>query len=96
MKLLHSILVECEECKELFSVNTDLDCVSVCERSMGAESAYEGHIESDCPRCGNQVNVNLFVWEYPVGSVNYQEEDVDGATIIEGPDYDPFEYDDIW
>ena len=57
---------------------------------------YKGIIDDNCPNCGNEIKVNLYVWEYPVGAINYQEEECEGANIIQGPEYDPFSYDDFW
>ena len=42
------------------------------------------------------VSISLSVWEYPIGAVNYQEEECDGALIVSHPEYDPFEYDDMF
>lgn len=96
MRLLHPIVVKCKHCNTLLRITVDLECVSSEERSMGAEFAYEGIIYDNCPNCGNEIEVNLYVWEYPVGAVNYQEEECSGAIMIQGPEYDPFELDDIW
>lgn len=61
----------------------------------GTECQYEGIIEDTCPNCGNSIFINLSVWEYPVGVVNYQEETIEGDEILEGLDYKPFESDDF-
>ena len=96
MRLLHPLVVKCKSCNALLRIAVDLECVSSEERSMGAELAYEGIVYDNCPNCGNEIEVNLYVWEYPVGAVNYQEEECNGAIIIEGPEYDPFDSDDTW
>lgn len=96
MKLLHPIIVKCQRCKTLLNIEIDLECVSSYERSMGEEYEYEGVMFDNCPNCGKQINLNLYVWEYPVGVVNYQEEECDGAAIISGPEYTSLEYDDFY
>jgi len=96
MRLLNPIIVKCNHCKAVLNISVDLECISSCERSMGEEIGYEGIIHDNCPNCGNEIKVNLLVWEYPVGAINYQEEECEGAVIIQGPVYDPFSYDDFW
>ena len=96
MRLLHPIIVKCKKCNVLLNVTIDLECVSSCERSMGEEFEFEGIMEDKCPNCGNDIHLNLSVWEYPVGAVNYQEEECYGGVIVEGPEYDPFENDDFY
>ena len=96
MRLLHPIVIKCNRCNALLKISVDLECVSSEERSMGTEYAYEGILYDCCPNCGNDIEVNLYVWEYPVCAVNYQEEDCKGAIILQGPEYDPFDSDDIW
>ena len=48
-----------------------------------------------CPNCGNEFVLELNVWEYPVGAINYQDENCEGAEIVEGLEYNPFDYDDF-
>lgn len=96
MKLLHPIKVRCNNCNEILNINVDMECVSSYERSMGTEYEFEGALNDECPNCGNGISISLSVWEYPIGTVNYQEEECDGALIVSGPDYDPFEYDDMF
>lgn len=52
------------------------------ERKMGGENTYSGQTEHEC-ECGNEINVNAALYEYPVGTENYREIDVDGAEIID-------------
>lgn len=93
MKLIKPLVVQCEECNEIIEVYVDLECVSTDERQMGAEYQYEGIVEDNCPKCDNSIYINLSVWEYPEGAINDQDEIIEGAELLEGPDYDPFESD---
>lgn len=49
-------------------------------------------IEDECPKCGNDIKIDLEVWEYPLGAVEYQQELYDGVEMIQRPEYDPFDY----
>ena len=92
MRLMKPILVKCKCCKANLNITVDLECVSSYERSMGEEVEYDGVLYDNCPNCGNKIKVNLYVWEYPAGAINYQEEECEGVDIIHEPEYDPFEY----
>ena len=94
MRLAHPLIVQCNNCARQLEVYADMECVCSEERSMGKEFTYESIIEDVCPNCGNSIRIQLTVWEYPICSVNYQEEKCSGAEIIEGPEYNPFDYDD--
>ena len=60
---------------------------------MGLEIEYESIIEECCPKFGNSLYIKLSVWEYPEGALNSSDEVIEGAEIIEGPDYNPYDYD---
>ena len=72
MKLTKPLVVQCEDCKEIIEVSVDLECIATDERSMGTEFQYEGIVEDTCPSHGNYIHINLSVWEYSVGAVNYK------------------------
>ena len=62
------------------------------DRPMGTEVYYSSLIEDECPKCGNDIKIDLEVWEYPLGAVEHQQELYDGVEIIQRPEYDPFDY----
>lgn len=95
MKLVNPVLIQCKECGTLIEVDTDMECVDSQERSMGNELMFNGEVYDNCPNCDNEFVLELNVWEYPVGAINYQEEHCEGADIVEGPYYNPFDYDDF-
>ena len=95
MRIIKPIVVQCNECNEIIEVEVDLECVSTDERSMGEELGYEGVIEDECPICGNQIEIQISVWEYPVGAVNFSEERCQGVELLEAPIYDPYENDNF-
>ncbi|BFK61974.1 hypothetical protein I260019D6_12830 [Dorea longicatena] len=90
MELIRPIIVRCNKCNEIIEVDTDLDAIDSKERQMGAEVLYTSEIEDECPKCGNAINIELKVWEYPAGAVEYQEELCVGVEFLEEPEYDPF------
>ena len=74
MKLAHPLIVQCNNCARQLEIYADMECVCSEERSMGEELTYESIIDDVCPNCGNSIRIHLTVWEYPICSVNYQEE----------------------
>lgn len=91
MRLDRPIIIKCNRCGEIVEIDMDFDCVSVEERSMGDESEYEGMLEDVCPCCANEIEIRCSVWEYPLGVVNYHDEKIEGADILDGPEYNPFD-----
>lgn len=81
-----SLLVRCDNCGELFEIDTnnfsfEWQIESGTERSMGPESEYVSHENSKCPFCKQYNEIELHVWEYPVGAFNNQDISVSHGTI---------------
>ena len=81
------LIFECDKCghKTKYVENEldlDFDCIESSERGMGAENRYDATEYLECEECGNEVNVTFSVWEYPVGIHNYDDIEIDGATLI--------------
>lgn len=81
-----SLLVCCDNCGKLFEIDTnnfyfDWQVESVSERSMGPESEYVSYENFECPSCKQENEIELHVWEYPVGAFNYQEINVSHGTV---------------
>ena len=93
MKLANPLIIKCLCCNEIIEVETELECISSNERSMGYECEYESIIEDSCPNCENSISLRLSVWEYPLGAICFQEEDIQGAELLDGPEYNPFDSD---
>lgn len=79
--------VECENCSYQF----DVDAASLDfewehngshERSMGSEIEYVATECVNCPECGNEIEFEFHVWEYPVGAFNYADTDCHNGTLI--------------
>lgn len=87
------IRLKCNNCQIEFEIDLqdyDLswevaDSFDHGENGMGEEVHYESVIEVECPTCGegkDPILVTLNVWEYPVGAFNYQEIEVEGASLL--------------
>lgn len=82
------LIFDCNKCgkRHIYDeeeLEMDFELVATYERNMGHENEYQSIEYLDCDECGNIINVMLRVWEYPVGAHNYNDIDIDGATIIE-------------
>ncbi len=88
-KLTHNqdLIFICDRCgkRHQYSesdIDLDFECVGSDERSMGTENEYQHTEYIDCEECGNEINVTFSVWEYPIGAHNYDDIDIDGATLV--------------
>lgn len=78
---------KCDNCGRIhkyheLDFDLDFQCVGVSERNMGAENQYIAEEFIECS-CGNQININFEVWEYPEGVHNYDTIEIDGAELLE-------------
>lgn len=81
-----NLFIKCDQCGHLFEIDAgefgfDWECGKVAERGMGEENEYTSHESCKCPECNQQIDVEFHVWEYPLGSINYQEIEADNGTI---------------
>lgn len=66
---------------------------------MGPENLWVWKHEFECDECGNQIEIEYSVSEYPVGAFNFETINVEGATTVSefgfdfqgGPDEDDHE-----
>ncbi len=83
----------CNKCGKQHGFNeeeTDFDMNMGSERSMGSENGYSWEIEFDCDNCGNTIEINYEVWEYPVGAFNNDSVKINGGTEVKRFDYEFF------
>lgn len=78
---------KCNSCGKIHSYhksefNLDFDYIESSERSMGPENHYEATEIFDC-ECGNQIEANFELWEYPLGVHNYDNLKLEGGEILE-------------
>lgn len=50
------------------------------ERGMGTENGYEATVETICPICKKEYQVNYMYTEYPEGAPNYEEFSIRDAS----------------
>ena len=60
------------------------------ERQMGQENGYEWGYSFNCDKneCGNEIEIEYQVWEYPVGAFNHEIINVLGAKETTTFSYD--------
>ena len=87
MILNKPLIVQCKHCGEIIEIYIDFECVFSQERSMGAESQYQGVVEDCCPHCLSPVFISVDVWEYPVGAVETYSIETSGIELLESPDF---------
>lgn len=85
------LLLKCNHCKEVSDFDADdftydWEGGEVDERGMGPESEYISEETLQCKHCGQPFDIKFHVWEYPMGAFNYQDIEVDGATLEESLD----------
>lgn len=81
-----SLLIRCDNCGELFEIDVNdfvFDWQAECgkERSMGYEREYISYEYCECPLCKQDNDIELQVWEYPVGVFADQEIDVSHGSV---------------
>lgn len=85
-KSKNSLLIRCDNCEELFEIDVNdfvFDWQAECgeERGMGYEREYISYEYCECPLCKQSNDIELHVWEYPVGVFNCQDIYVSSGSI---------------
>ncbi|MBL8994509.1 MAG: hypothetical protein JNM63_14285 [Spirochaetia bacterium] len=83
-----ALKLKCSQCSEEHVYGDDepeFEVVEGYERGMGREILHDAKWEFDC-ECGQTIEVNLRVSEYPAGTAEDQEQSVVGGVI--GQAYD--------
>lgn len=82
---LGACTIECSNCEQQHTFShqdCDFECTGGEERQMGPENIYEWEFDYKCEECGNTINGNYSVAEYPEGVVNHQNIEIDGGNVI--------------
>ena len=90
MKVNGKFEVHCNNCDKthLFSAEEAFfDCIESAERGMGDEKHYEWTTSLLCD-CGNDIEIEYGVWEYPEGGFNHKEININGCKAIQEFNYD--------
>jgi soluble cytochrome b562 len=81
------------ETGEVFEVSPDdLDWYSDCsdsDRGMGAELHHYATITFESKQGSYQVEATWNIWEYPIGSINYTNTEVEGGELLQ--DFDDYQ-----
>lgn len=81
----------CDKCGKQYDFNEDeagFDLTMGDERQMGRENGYSWQQEFECDECGNNIEIDYEVWEYPVGSFNNDSINLKGGTEVGKFDYE--------
>lgn len=82
------LIIKCLDCGAEYRIDIDSlgeECF-VYERNMGDEIEYDFYGECQCEDCGNVMHFTIKVFEYPVGALNYCDEESNGCEIIKSPE----------
>ncbi len=82
--------VTCNNCGNTHAIpadDADFQNTSGSERQMGPENEHNWQHTVSCG-CGNKIEIDYDVWEYPVGTFDHDEVSVKGGTFGNGYDYD--------
>ena len=82
-----SLTYKCSQCKRINTIykndlDLDFECVGSDDRNMGNENQYEAKEYFEC-ECGNEIEATFEIWEYPVGSHNYDSIELYGGELID-------------
>lgn len=80
------LIIACDKCKyqNRFACDElEFDVVDAEERQMGPESHHLSEFDFECRNCNAEINVKYSVWEYPSGSYNNEEIEVEGGRVVQ-------------
>lgn len=70
--------ITCRVCNKGFNVDmADYSRDSSTERPMGPDILHSFHFEIECPHCGAGLQVRGYISEYPAGSSEHEEINVE-------------------
>ena len=86
--LAGELIIKCLDCGAEYRIHIDsLDEETFAyERNMGDEVEHDFYGECQCEDCGNVMRFTIKAFEYPVGALNYCDEESDGCEILESPE----------
>jgi hypothetical protein len=84
------ICSKCGKQHNFSAEDTDFDLCSSEERQMGPENGYLWECSFKCEgkNCGNEIEIEYEVWEYPIGAFNMDEVRISGGREEQRFDYD--------
>lgn len=78
-----TLSVKCEKCGTIHDFDAseaDFEPDGGGERQMGQENGYTWETSFNCDNCGNEIEIDYGVWEYPVGMFNNDDVKINGGT----------------
>ena len=97
--LENDLIIQCDKCGTVHIIDKDsldIDTYSY-ERNMGDEVEYNFVGETDCDKCGCNLKYSVRAYEYPVGALNYTDNECEGGHFLQSPEigvaYYEFDYD---
>lgn len=61
---------------------------------MGPENLYVWNETFECDKCGNEIEIEYTVSEYPAGAFNHADPNVEGARVVSEFDFEFIEHDE--
>lgn len=89
LSMKHDVEVCCDKCHHVFTLTADKFRYAsyVCDkRSLGNEYEHVLGQHGKCPECQSNYVVDVMAYEYPLGCINWEEEDVKGVSLRPGND----------
>ena len=87
---LKDVTIVCSKCRHkkiISNDNFEYDVDAVDERSMGPEFQHSWKLEEqECEKCHKNFSLSIDMWEYPIGCINYQEVQIEGALFVNKPE----------
>ncbi|CAK3135372.1 Glycine zipper domain-containing protein [Vibrio crassostreae] len=81
----------CSKCGEFYEEEvTSFEVTGGSSRQMGDENEYTAIISEECHNCDSSYEVEMKVWEYPIGIINYTSEKSSGVAELEA-DYELYD-----
>jgi hypothetical protein len=83
--------LKCSTCGKQYDFSeddADFENTSLSERQMGPENEHSWELIFYCDKCGNEIDVEYDVWEYPIGDLNMDEVKIKGGTKVSLYSYD--------
>ncbi len=86
-----TLSITCNKCGKQhdFSADeADFDANNGSERQMGSENGYTWEHTFNCDECENEIEIEYEVWEYPIGTFNHDQVNINGGTEVNRYGYD--------
>ena len=81
-------IIRCDNCKTKIRISKewiDYDFHAIDEKNMGTEYEYVFSYEGYCEKCNSNYSFRLKGYEYPLGTLEYQNSESDNCDIIFEP-----------